>query len=261
VQRNQSGAKILYLIQGYEPYTQGTLFEGPFWRKIFNRSLALRSYEKVDLRCYVSRAIAAKVGLDSSPCLVHPGLNPAIFFPDRDKSRDDQIRIGMIARSGKLKGTHVFLEAVAQIRDLHPKIHWIILRVGEIPHRLPTNTEVLVAHNDRDMADFYRSLDIFIVPSLYEGFGLPALEAMACDTALITTNVDGAREYAEHEVNSLVVPTGDSGALAEAMRRLVVSPELRKQLALAGLETAKRFTWQQTVDSFETRLKSIGGVG
>ncbi|MCA9439562.1 MAG: glycosyltransferase family 4 protein [Candidatus Omnitrophica bacterium] len=259
VVRNHSEAKILYLVQGYEPYTQGTLFEGPFWRRWLNRRVALRGYEKADLRCYVSKGIAKRVDLDPDPCLVYPGFNPAIFSPSDERRRDDQVQVGFIARTGRLKGAQVFTDAISRLRDLHPKIHWVVLRVGDLPPGLPNETEILTAHNDQDMADFYRRLDIFAMPSLYEGFGLPALEAMACGAAVVASDVDGVLEFAENEVNSIVFPTGESAALAESLRRLILSRELRTKLANQGIETSRRFTWTNTVDRFEEALKRVRG--
>ena len=254
IQRNAAKSKILYLIQGYEPYTQGTLFEGPFWRRWVNRRMALKSYDKADYRCYVSKGIAAKVGLDPEPCLVHPGLNHAVFYPDSEASRDDRVHIGFIARAGRLKGSSVFFEAASKIRDLHPKIKWLILRVGEIEGRIPSDAEVLTAHNDLEVANFYRRLDLFTVASFYEGFGLPALEAMACGAAVVTTDLDGIREFAVDGTNASIVPIDDSDALASALGNLVRSSELRARYREAGIETAAKFTWDRTVDQFEEAL-------
>ena len=258
VHKNRSRAKILYLVQGYEPETQGSLFEGSLWRRWINRRVALKSYRYADERCYVSRGIAEKVGLDSSPWLVHPGVDPRTFYPGDTAKAPGPIRVGAILRAGKLKGSGVFLKALESLGDLGREVRWIFLRVGDLPFPLPPGAEVKVAKDDQEMADFYRSLDIFVMPSLYEGFGLPALEAMGCGAALMTSDVDGIREFVRNEENALVFPAGHSKALTAAMNRLILSDELRYRLASNGIKTAAHFSWRRTVDQFEAILDRLG---
>lgn len=258
--KNRSAARILYFIQAYEPYTQGTLFEGPVWRKWLNRRLALNSYGFADLRCYVARVIAENVGWDSDPLLVRPGVDGEVFHPSADPRPAGPLRVGLIYRQGKLKGSHLFLEALKELEDLKRKFQVVILRVGDLPAGFPPDAEVRVSASDRDMGDFYRSLDVFVMPSLYEGCPYPPLEAMSAGAALVTSAAGGVVEYAEDGVNSLVVPTDDSRALAQAMRRAIESDSLRTALIEKGFETAKRFTWGNTVDQFEEALRRLTGI-
>jgi len=79
------------------------------------------------------------------------------------------------------------------------------------------------------------------VPSLYEGFGLPALEAMACGTPVLASDVGGLREIATGA--GLLVPADDGGAWVEELRRLVQDPGLRDHLRALGLARAARFSW------------------
>ncbi|MFH1033862.1 MAG: glycosyltransferase family 1 protein [Pseudomonadota bacterium] len=83
----------------------------------------------------------------------------------------------------------------------------------------------------------------FVFPSLYEGFGLPALEAMSCGTPLITSNLSSLPEIVG-EAALLVEPT-DEEAIAQAMWRLFEDAELRQRLSALGIDQAARFSWQQ----------------
>jgi glycosyltransferase involved in cell wall biosynthesis len=94
-----------------------------------------------------------------------------------------------------------------------------------------------------DPRQFYRSLDIFVLPSFSEGMPLVNLEAMAAGAAVVTTNVGGAAEAVRHEECGLVVEPGDVEALATAIERLATDPILRGRLARAGREVvANEFT-------------------
>jgi len=91
---------------------------------------------------------------------------------------------------------------------------------------------------------WYSAATIFIYPSLYEGFGLPLLEAMACETPVITSNCSALPEVAG-DAAVLVEPT-DPLAIAAAIQSLVMDEERRRMLAQAGRERARQFTWERT---------------
>jgi glycosyltransferase involved in cell wall biosynthesis len=99
--------------------------------------------------------------------------------------------------------------------------------------------------NDYEVADFYRACDIFVYPSLLEGFGLPPLEAMACGIPVISSDCGGTADFLS-ESNALVVPPGNVAALTKAIERLIHSPDERERLRVAGLSTAAEFTVQRS---------------
>jgi glycosyltransferase involved in cell wall biosynthesis len=98
---------------------------------------------------------------------------------------------------------------------------------------------------DADLAAVYSAAAGFVYPSLYEGFGLPPLEAMQCGTPVISSNTSAMPEVVG-EAGLLVDPT-DFGALVEAMRALLDSPELRADLRERGLQRARHFSWERTM--------------
>ena len=94
---------------------------------------------------------------------------------------------------------------------------------------------------DQGKSDFLGSADLFAYPSLIEGFGFPPLEAMACGTAVITTNIPVFRELLEDAV-LMADPTPD--AFAVGIERLMKEENLRKDFASRGLEKAQHYTWE-----------------
>ncbi len=97
---------------------------------------------------------------------------------------------------------------------------------------------------DADLPALMNGALALVYPSLYEGFGLPPLEAMACGTPVITSNRSSLPEVVGDA--ALMVDAGDRSGLAEAMARVVAEPSLREDLRERGLRQVRRFSWDET---------------
>jgi glycosyltransferase involved in cell wall biosynthesis len=113
-----------------------------------------------------------------------------------------------------------------------------------------------------DLPWWYNAATALVYPSLYEGFGLPALEAMACGTPVITSNTSSLPEVVG-QAGTLVEPT-DVAALAAALQRVLQDAARRAQMRTAGLAQAARFSWSGTasgtVNSYRRALEAGGGT-
>ena len=96
---------------------------------------------------------------------------------------------------------------------------------------------------EADLPVLYAGAAVFVFPSLYEGFGLPPLEAMACGTPVVTSNTSNLPEVVG-DAGIMVAPR-DVRALAEAMERVLMDEHLRAKLRTKGVERAKQFTWER----------------
>jgi glycosyltransferase involved in cell wall biosynthesis len=99
---------------------------------------------------------------------------------------------------------------------------------------------------DEDLPQLYNLAELFVYPSLYEGFGIPAVEAMACGTPVVTSNTSSLPE-AVGDAGLMVRPT-DVEAIAEAMAQVLTNPGLRTDLSRRGLERARLFTWRASAE-------------
>ncbi len=97
----------------------------------------------------------------------------------------------------------------------------------------------------------FNESDIMVYASHYDSCPLPPLEAMASGIAVVCTNTPGAMEYCEHEKNCLLVPIKNPKAIASAVTRLLHDNDLRFQLIISGIETAKYFSWKNQIDQLE----------
>jgi glycosyltransferase involved in cell wall biosynthesis len=124
---------------------------------------------------------------------------------------------------------------------------WDFRRIFELIEGLDLEDDVrYVGRVSRTTLPFlYSGARLFVYPSLYEGFGLPPLEAMACGTPVITSNVSSLPEVVGEA--GLMVPPTDIDALVEALMELLSDSERREQLREAGISRARQFSWDKAV--------------
>ncbi len=110
---------------------------------------------------------------------------------------------------------------------------------------------------EEDKPALYSMAKLFVFPSLYEGFGLPPLEAMACGTPVISSNVSSLPEVVGDA--GLLVDPRDAAELADAMATILDDGRLRRGLGQRGLEQARRFSWEKTARETLKVYRRVGG--
>jgi glycosyltransferase involved in cell wall biosynthesis len=114
-----------------------------------------------------------------------------------------------------------------------------------------------------DLVRLYSSAEIAVVPSLYEGFGFPAAEAMSCELPVVSSTAGALPEVVGNDGAGILVPARDGPALAKAIRRLLEDPELRRQMGQAGRRrVVNLFTWEnaarQMVEVYREAIDAHG---
>ncbi|MGW6771445.1 glycosyltransferase family 4 protein [Streptomyces sp. NPDC055037] len=186
--------------------------------------------------------------------VVHIGADTELFSPDPAVPEIPGRIVTTASADVPLKGLVHLVEALAKLRTEHPGAHLVVVgrRAEDGPvaqaierYGLEDAVEFVKGVSDAELVDLVRGARIACVPSLYEGFSLPAAEAMATGTPLVATTGGAIPEVAGVDGETcLAVPPGDAGALAHALGRLLDDPELRARLGAAGRERVlARFTW------------------
>lgn len=111
--------------------------------------------------------------------------------------------------------------------------------------------------DEADLPALYSGAEVFVFPSLYEGFGLPIVEAMACGTPVVCSNVSSMPEVAGDA--ACMVDPYDSEALALALQQLLTTPSLQEDLRQRGLQQANTFSWQRTARETLAVYESLVG--
>jgi glycosyltransferase involved in cell wall biosynthesis len=112
--------------------------------------------------------------------------------------------------------------------------------------------------DDEDLPALYSAAAVFAFPSLYEGFGLPVLEAMACGTPVVTSNTSSLIEVGGDA--ALLIEPASVDAIADAMRRILEDADLRRQLVQRGFQQARRFTWDKAASQLKEIYERIGSA-
>jgi glycosyltransferase involved in cell wall biosynthesis len=133
---------------------------------------------------------------------------------------------------------------------LYPDPRETVRRLG-----LDANVVFTGQIREQDKAPLFSAATVFAFPSLYEGFGMPVLEAMACGTPVVTSNVSALPEVAGDA--GLLVDPYDTQAISAALAELLESQARRDEMARRGLERARRFTWPQVAEQTVRVYKQI----
>ncbi|MGH7797753.1 MAG: glycosyltransferase family 4 protein [Candidatus Binatia bacterium] len=221
--------------------------ESPSWytRFLYNR--------RVDGVVAISQGIgnlltSAGVDREKIRCIssgIDPGKFAGIGVPGA--SIDDVFVVGCLAALVERKGHQYLLEAAALLKARGLKIRYEI--AGDGPKRAELEAEaVRLGLRDHvrfrgfvaDTAEYFAGVDLLAMPSLYEGLGVAALEAMAAGRAVIATRVGGLTESVIDGVTGFLVPPRDAAALAGAIAELVRSRSLAQTMGSRGRERARR---------------------
>jgi len=201
------------------------------------------------------RDIVAQMGVRPSQLAVVPvGVDHTRFRPLPSPARVPGRIMTTASADVPMKGLVPLLEALAKVRTERPADLVVIgkpraaSRVEETIERLGLAGAVTFVSgvSDERMVELYAEASVAVVPSLYEGFSLPAIEAMACGVPLVATTGGALPEVVgEDGQTGLLVPPGDPGALAAALGRVLDDPALAARLSLAGRQRVlERFTWR-----------------
>jgi glycosyltransferase involved in cell wall biosynthesis len=217
------------------------------------------------------RDIVEQYGVAPEQLEVVPiGVDPTHFRPRPEIARVPGRIMTTASADVPFKGLLPLVEALAKLRTERTEAHLVVVGrlrddspVAAAIERLALSEAVVfesAVSNDR-MVELYAEATVAVVPSLYEGFSLPAVEAMACGVPLVTTRGGALPEVVgEDGVTAMLVPPGDAGALALAMETIMAEPELGVRLSAAARRRAlQRFTWQAcaaaTADSYRWAIE------
>jgi glycogen synthase len=234
------------------------------------RWIANRSDHVIACSYYMREQIADIFGVEETGVsVISNGIDPADLQPQgkaelerlrREFARPDQRLVLLIGRLVYEKGFQLALQAMPRVIAQLPDVRFLVAGSGTHEHELRAQAEALglMAHGtflgwigDDVLHSLYRIADVCVVPSIYEPFGLVALEAMASGCPCIVADTGGLREVVPDEDVGLRFRPRDPTALGEVAIRVLSDDQLGRRLVAEAYDHIRRFDWSEIAEQTE----------
>lgn len=259
-----SKARVLAAVYHFEDYRSGRSSVYECWKE----RLYLRGVEMcLAISKFTARELASLGRPVSRIWLVPCGHDPVPM--DLRAKAGDSISLLFVGHYRPRKGLHHLVEAFSGMGTCRAVLHLVGRK--EDPEYFANLMRVVREHNaedriifhgqvsDDELAHLYASADIFVFPSLWEGFGIVLLEAMSYGLPIIATDVAAIPELVKDGENGLLVEPGDVDGLAAAISRLVGDKGLRERMGERGREIASCYSWERSGELFYQAIRHLRG--
>lgn len=189
------------------------------------------------------------------PHIVYNGVDLGIYKPGKKAKNPSILYVGRLTTA---KSIHILLNAFVQIKNEIPAATLII--AGDGPNRqklerlsaklgLSNKVTFLGKVSEEDKIKLYQEAWVFVNPSLLEGWGITTIEANACGTPVVASNVAGLRDAVEDSVSGILVPYGNDYALSFTIMTLLSNTKLRQKLSIGAISLAQKYDWNMSASS------------
>jgi len=242
------------IIQGYEPDSHIRYGHRPRWIRPLLHLAARMGYRLPGYKIAVSSFVAGRVGGGHVNEVINPGIGQEYIEvaralsaeglpPPRDTS--EPLVVGVFPFPAPGKGLAFALQAFSSLKSKRANVRPVVFDrdfpCDHIPAWIERFSNICRDNGQHTIIDFYRTCNVFLYPSLVEGFPLGGLEAMACGAVPVLADCGGVHDYGESGRNCLIVPRSDPEAISEALQTLAEDAQLLAQIRANGLENAQRY--------------------
>lgn len=196
------------------------------------------------------------------------GVDLTFYRPSPSSPKSPDPMVLYLGRLKKYKRVDLVIRSFAGILSEYPRARLIIAGQGDARPELEQLVAQLDIGNSVEFAGFvteeqkanlFRHAWVHMLTSSKEGWGITNIEAAACGTPTIASDVPGLRDSIKHEVTGYLVPHGDVAALTTRLKEVLARPELRASLSAQAVAYAQQFAWDKTADRMEAFFDSQRG--
>lgn len=246
--KKSKGEKI-YFIQDIENWRVGDDYVNSTYAQPFHKKIVISNWikKRVDKYSVNGPAIVINNGLDFKKL----GVVNEIEYRN-------PYTVSVLYHALEHKGSKYAIAALIKLKRDIPELKVEMFGAPERPLDLPEWIHYTRRASAEQVKNIYNSTAIFLSSTINEGFGLTGAESMACGCALVSTNYEGVKEYAEDGENAILCPVRDAESLYLAMKDLMVNGEKRIRIAKTGYKDVQKLNWNESVNKFIEVLKDKG---
>jgi len=203
-------------------------------------------------------------GIKPQKKIIPLGVNQTEFKPAKDKKRakkkvklnPNYIHIGFAGRLGWEKDLKTLYKAFAMLKRKFPIIKLLIVGSGiDLNKMFKSMDDVIHIEATHKVYDYYRAMDIFVMPSIAETSSLATMEAMSCGLPVVVTNIGCMQFYINDSKNGYLFQPKDPHMLARKLAKLIEKPQLRKAVGMVARKTiTTKYSWDKTIKEIEGML-------
>jgi glycosyltransferase involved in cell wall biosynthesis len=197
--------------------------------------------------------------------VIHNGIDLKKYDPERIAGDDARKKLGFnrkkiiffVGRPVREKGIDVLLKAFDEVKKEIQDVKLVLLSRGDIPNLPQDVLHINSFVTERERMELIAASDIFVVPSLYEPFGIVAVEGLAMEKAVIGSRTGGIKEIIEDNVSGLLFEPGNHMELADKIKFLLKNENEKKHLEENARKRAAYFSWEKNARKVSAIYKSL----
>lgn len=232
-------SRKVYLIQGFETWV---MKEDELY-KTFNvgfKNIVVSSWLKsiVDSHC------------KENSILIKNPIDLNVYLPNKPIENRTNYTLGLLYHTAECKGLKYSIETIRILKEKYPDLKVYMFGTSKPKEEIPGLVKFIKDASQKQTIELYNEVSVFMCSSINEGYGLTAMEAMACGAAVVSTNYEGILEYGKNNENCLLSPVKNSKAMAKNIERLFEDDELRYKISKQGRESLSVFDWKIATKKF-----------
>lgn len=236
--------KKVYLIQGFENWVMSEDELYKTYQEGFTNIVVSSWLEKIVNNYSKNRAVLIKNPID---------LN--VYFPNTPIEKRKTHSIGVLYHSDEHKGLKYSIKALEILKKKYPDLTVYMFGTSNPKETIPGLVKYIKDASQMQTIELYTEISVFICSSINEGYGLTAMEAMACGAVVVSSDYEGIHEYGIEGVNCLLSPLRNPEALAQNVSKVFDDAELRYKISKQGRESLKAFDWKIAFDKFQKTIE------
>ncbi|UOQ86654.1 glycosyltransferase [Gracilibacillus salinarum] len=247
---------LLYLEQGHEwlfgdiPNLFQSLYLRLKMKSIYTSGIPIISISK-----FVASVLEVKFQVKTD--VIPIGIDTEFYYPTQDKNNTSPVILLVGNPQLPFKGFDTAIKTLNNVyrQGYSFQVKWVCQTEPHTDHAV-FPLETIISPDQKSLSEYYRQSDLFLFTSLYEGFGMPPLEAMASGLPVITTKCGGVMEYVTDD-NCIQVEVGDIEGMTDAVASLLDDPSRRVELGKRARETALTFDYKLAIQPMEAYMRKI----